>query len=121
MNALVHHAGRRGEIVLEDRAVPQPREGEVLLRVRACAVCRTDLHVVDEDLPPHAATVVPGHQIVGEVVGTGERVGVCWLASVDGTCRFCRSGAENLCDSPVFTGYDRDGGFAEYAVARAAF
>ena len=121
MKALVHHAGRRGELTLEERPPPQPAQGDVLLRVRACGVCRTDLHIVDEELPAKHEAIVPGHQIVGEVVDTGERVGVCWLGGVDGTCAYCRSGAENLCDAPAFTGYDRDGGYAQYATARADF
>jgi propanol-preferring alcohol dehydrogenase len=120
---------------------PTPAEGEVLLRVRACGVCRTDLHVVEGELEPHRSPVVPGHQIVGEVVDfgegaaavspggdtaaaplqTGERVGVPWLHRTCGVCRFCRSGRENLCLDPQFTGWDVDGGFAEYAVAPADF
>lgn len=121
MKALVHHAGRRGEITLEERAMPQAAGGEVLVRVRACGVCRTDLHIVDEELRPRHDTIVPGHQIVGDRVDTGARVGVCWLGGVDGTCPFCRSGAENLCDAPTFTGYDRDGGYAQYVTVRDDF
>jgi propanol-preferring alcohol dehydrogenase len=121
MKALVHYARRPGEITLEDRAVPKPAQEEVLLRVRACGVCRTDLHIIDEELPAKHDAIVPGHQIVGEVVDSGERVGVCWLGGVDGTCAYCRRGAENLCDAPTFTGYDRDGGYAEYVTARADF
>jgi propanol-preferring alcohol dehydrogenase len=109
-------------------AKPQPGAGQVLLRVRACGVCRTDLHVVEGELPPLRQLVVPGHQIVGEIVegATGEhpagsRVGVSWIGGVDGTCPYCLRGAENLCDAPVFTGYAVDGGYAEYAVARADF
>jgi propanol-preferring alcohol dehydrogenase len=79
------------------------------------------LHIVDEELRPHADAIVPGHQIVAEVAQTGERVGVCWLGGVDGTCTYCRSDMENLCDAPTFTGYDVDGGFAQFAVARADF
>lgn len=119
--ALVHRAGEPGRLTREDRPVPEPGPGEVLLRVLACGVCRTDLHVVDEELPPHCDSIVPGHQIVGRIEGTGRRVGVSWMASVDGTCAYCRDGRENLCDAPKFTGYDRDGGYAEYAVARADF
>jgi propanol-preferring alcohol dehydrogenase len=107
---------------------PQPAAGQVLLRVRACGVCRTDLHVVEGELPQLREAVVPGHQIVGDVVEgataehpVGSRVGVSWIGGVDGTCPYCRRGAENLCDSPVFTGYAVDGGYAEYAVARADF
>ncbi len=101
--------------------MPSARPGELILRVRACGVCRTDLHIVDEELPPKHDSIVPGHQIVGEVAGQERRVGVSWLGGVDGTCPFCRSGAENLCDAPTFTGYDRDGGYAEYAVVREDF
>ena len=121
MRALVHRAGYPGDLRLEERAVPTPRAGELLLRVRACGVCRTDLHIVDEELPARSAAIVPGHQIVGEVAETGVRVGVSWLGGTDGTCAYCRSGRENLCDAPLFTGYDADGGYAEYAVARADF
>jgi len=106
---------------MEERAAPAARPAELLLRVRACGVCRTDLHIVDEELRPKHDAIVPGHQIVGEVVGESRRVGVSWLGGVDGTCPFCRSGAENLCDAPRFTGYDRDGGYAEYAVVREDF
>src|SRR5580658_7073629 len=95
---------------------PEPRPGYVLLRVRACGVCRTDLHIVEGELPPLRERVIPGHQIVGEVVDTGARVGVSWLGGTDGTCPYCRSGAENLCDAPQFTGYSVDGGYAEYAL-----
>jgi len=110
--------------------VPRPelQAGRVLLRVRACGVCRTDLHIVEGELPPHRESVVPGHQIVGEVAGgatadlpAGARVGVCWMGGTDGTCAYCRRGLENLCDAPTFTGYDVDGGYAEYALARADF
>jgi propanol-preferring alcohol dehydrogenase len=109
---------------------PKPRlkPGEVLLRVRACGVCRTDLHVVEGELAPKRSPLIPGHQIVGEVVegATGElpvgaRVGVSWIGGVDGTCPYCRREMENLCDAPVFTGYTVDGGYAEYVAARADF
>lgn len=106
---------------LVERPTPEPGRGEVLLKVRACGVCRTDLHIIDGELPPLREAVVPGHQIVGEVVGDGRRVGVSWLGGTDGSCPYCRRGLENLCDSPVFTGYTVDGGYAEYAVARADF
>jgi alcohol dehydrogenase, propanol-preferring len=96
---------------------PEPSAGEVLVRVLACAVCRTDLHIVDGELPRPKLPLVLGHQIVGEVVGDGRRLGIPWLAWTDGECRYCRSGRENLCDRIEFTGYDRDGGYAEYAVA----
>jgi alcohol dehydrogenase, propanol-preferring len=110
--------------------VSQPKPGpvQVLLKVRACGVCRTDLHIVDAELPPLRNPLIPGHQIVGDVVDgatsdlpLGSRVGVSWVGGVDGTCPYCRRGAENLCDSPTFTGYTVDGGYAEYAVARADF
>jgi alcohol dehydrogenase, propanol-preferring len=107
---------------------PQPGPGQVLLRVRACGVCRTDLHIVEGELPPKQPGMIPGHQIVGEVVGgatkqfpAGARVGVCWLGGIDGTCPYCKRGEENLCDSPTFTGYSVPGGYAEYAVARSDF
>ena len=112
---------------LADLPVPEPGEGEVLIRVDACAVCRTDLHVVDGELPDPALPLVPGHQIVGTAVGggsrfaDGERVGVPWLGGTCGHCRFCLSGRENLCDAPTFTGYDRDGGYAEFATAAEAY
>ena len=100
---------------------PEAGAGEVLLRVRACGVCRTDLHIVEGELPPRRESVIPGHQIVGEIVGTGARVGVSWIGGTDGTCPYCVRGLENLCDAPVFTGYTVNGGYAEYAVARADF
>ncbi len=117
-------------------ATPEPKPGEVLLRVRVCGVCRTDLHIVEGDLPPLRAGVIPGHQIVGEVVAVGSRtatsensnhptvgarVGVCWMGGTDGACRYCRLGLENLCDSPTFTGYTVNGGYAEYAAVRSDF
>ncbi|HZY64816.1 MAG TPA: zinc-dependent alcohol dehydrogenase family protein [Rubrobacteraceae bacterium] len=110
--------------------VPEPGPGQVLLRVLACGVCRTDLHIVDGELPAHKQPLIPGHQIVGVVEGTGElvdrfaggdRVGVPWLGRTDDTCRYCKSGRENLCDNAGFTGYDMDGGYAEYAVADHRF
>lgn len=115
---------------LRDLPVPHPDEGEILLRVSACGVCRTDLHVVEGELPPKKADLIPGHQIVGviERLGSnakrytvGTRVGVPWLHRTDGKCPYCRSGRENLCDSPEFTGYTVDGGFSEYAVAPEDF
>jgi propanol-preferring alcohol dehydrogenase len=117
-------------LAARDRPVPPPGPGDVLVRVLACGVCRTDLHVADGDLPPLGRPVVPGHEIVGEVVRCGERVaglaagdrvGVPWLASTCGACNRCRSGRENLCASARFTGYHRDGGFAEYALADARY
>jgi propanol-preferring alcohol dehydrogenase len=115
---------------LEIREVPQPQltPGYLLIRVRSCGVCRTDLHIVEGELPPRGDQIIPGHQIVGEIAdgGTkelpaGTRVGVSWMGGVDGTCWYCRHGLENLCDSPVFTGYSVNGGYAEYALARADF
>ena len=105
----------------EERDVPVPGVGQVLIRIHACGVCRTDLHVVDGDLPQARYPVVPGHEIVGEVVAlgrdavglaTGERVGVPWLGRTCGHCRYCRAGAENLCDNPLFTGCGIDGELA---------
>ena len=96
-------------------AEPTPRAGELLVRISACGVCRTDLHIVDGELARPKLPLVVGHQIVGEVVGDGRRVGVPWLGWTDGECRYCRHGLENLCDRAEFTGYDRDGGYAEYA------
>src|ERR671913_157158 len=104
-----------------DVPVPEPGPGELLLRVHACGVCRTDLHVLDGEVRAGKLPVVPGHQIVGTVEGTARRVGVPWLGWTCGRCRYCRSGRENLCDRALFTGADRDGGFAEYAVADARF
>jgi alcohol dehydrogenase, propanol-preferring len=101
---------------LRDLPVPEPGPGQVRLRVRACGVCRTDLHVVDGELPHPKLPLVPGHQIVGEA-DDGRTLGVPWLGWTDGTCRYCTSGRENLCDGARFTGYDLDGGYAEYAVA----
>ena len=113
---------------LEEVAMPQPGAGEVLLRVRACGVCRTDLHIVEGELAPRRASIIPGHQIVGDVVAPapvglaeGARVGVGWLGGTDGACWYCGHGMENLCDAPTFTGYDVNGGYAEYAAARADF
>ena len=100
-----------------DISDPQPAPGQVLLRVAACGVCRTDVHVVDGDLVAGHFPLVLGHQIVGERLDTGERVGVPWLGWTDGTCAYCRAGEENLCDAARFTGLDIDGGFAEFAVA----
>jgi propanol-preferring alcohol dehydrogenase len=108
----------------------QPDSREVLVRVRYCGVCRTDLHVVEGELPPKKSPVIPGHQIVGIIEKTGSnaarfpvgsRVGIAWLHKTDGTCPYCRMGAENLCDHPEFTGYTVDGGYAEYVVAPEQF
>ena len=116
---------------IEDRPVPEPSAGEVLLRVEACGVCRTDLHITMGELKPLRDEVTPGHQIVARVarlgegdtagLAVGQRVGVSWMGGVDGTCLLCRKGRENLCDHPVFTGYTVNGGYAEYTVARADF
>jgi propanol-preferring alcohol dehydrogenase len=102
-------------------AEPQPGDGELLLRVRACAVCRTDLHIVDGELTQPKLPLVLGHMIVADVVDDKRRVGVPWLGWTDGTCRYCLADLENLCDRAQFTGYDRDGGFAEFAVADERF
>ncbi len=115
---------------LAELPVPRPGRGQVLLKVRACGVCHTDLHIVDGELSEPKLPLVLGHQIVGEVAACGpgaerfrigERVGVPWLGATDGTCAACRRGEENLCDHPVFTGYTVDGGFAEYTVADERF
>ena len=115
---------------LEDLPMPLPDRREVLLRVEACGVCRTDLHITNGELPPLRPTVIPGHQIVGHVekcgedvhdVSVGERVGVSWLGGTDGTCPLCHKGMENLCDQPTFTGYTVNGGYAEYTVAARIF
>jgi len=129
MKAMVLGApGRRLE--LEARADPTPSAGEIVVRVEACAVCRTDLHVVDGELPGPRLPLVPGHEIVGivTVVGAGvdsiqpgQRVGIPWLGHTCGCCTYCRSGDENLCDQPLFTGYTRDGGFATHVAADARF
>ena len=104
-----------------DLPIPEPGPGEVLIRVSACAVCRTDLHIFDGELPDPKLPLVLGHQIVGRVEESGERVGVPWLGWADGECRYCRSGRENLCDAAQFTGFHRDGGYAEYVVADKRF
>ena len=101
--------------------MPEARDGELLIRVECCAVCRTDLHVVDGDLHHPKLPLVPGHQIVGIEVGTGRRVGVPWLGWTCGTCSYCTSDQENLCENAEFTGYTRDGGYAEYVVADRRF
>jgi propanol-preferring alcohol dehydrogenase len=110
----------------QEAPVPSPGPGQVLIRVHACGVCRTDLHILDGELAEPKLPLILGHQIAGRVVQTGkeverfaagDRIGVPWLGYTDGTCRYCRSGQENLCDRPLFTGYTLDGGFAEYALA----
>jgi len=113
-----------------EKPVPAPAPGELLVQVLACAVCRTDLHVSEGDLPVHRENVTPGHMVVGIVAGLGEgvtdhavgdRVGVAWLRYTDGTCAYCRRGDENLCPSSLYTGWDSDGGYAEYTTVPAAF
>jgi propanol-preferring alcohol dehydrogenase len=110
---------------IRDLPSPIPAPGQVLLRVLACGVCRTDLHIVEGDLKPLRERLIPGHQIVGEAVAgdlpKGARLGITWMGGIDGTCEFCRRGEENLCDAPDFTGYTVDGGYAEFAVARSDF
>ena len=119
-----------GPLRLVEVPTPEPGTGEVLVRVRACGVCRTDLHVVEGDLPPHRSPVVPGHEVVGEVAvvgdgvrrfAVGDRIGIAWLRGTCGTCRWCRSGRENLCPDSEYTGWDADGGYAQYAVVPEAF
>jgi alcohol dehydrogenase, propanol-preferring len=120
----------KSPLMMQERPLPTPAPGGVLVEVKACGVCRTDLHVVDGELEHPKLPIVPGHEIVGRVAAigqgvsgfaVGERVGVPWLGATCGVCRYCRDGAENLCDAPVFTGYTRDGGYATHAVADARF
>ena len=117
-------------LALRERPDPVPGAGEVRVKVSACGVCRTDLHVLDGELPGIAYPIVPGHEIVGRVdaigsgvttLGIGARVGIPWLGHTCGVCRFCRDGMENLCDRPLFTGYTRDGGFATHVIADARY
>ena len=129
----VERPGRVAEsspLRLVERAVPSMRDDEVLVQVEACGVCRTDLHLAEGDLPPRRPGVVPGHQVVGTVVEVGgattrfdpgDRVGIAWLRRTCGECRWCRGGQENLCPASEYTGWDADGGFAEYAAAPAAW
>jgi propanol-preferring alcohol dehydrogenase len=130
--AVLHHPAPIASrpLAMEDVPAPEPGRGEVLLKVEACGVCRTDLHITAGELTPLREAVIPGHQIVGRVeklgpdvsgLRAGERFGVSWLGGTDGTCALCRKGRENLCDHPTFTGYSVNGGYAEYAVARADF
>jgi propanol-preferring alcohol dehydrogenase len=125
MRAMVF-TGKGPELELQEVACPVPGPGQVLIRVEACGVCRTDLHVVDGDLKDPKLPLIPGHEIVGraEILGegcaglrAGQRVGVPWLGHTCGTCEYCREGRENLCDAPGFTGYTLNGGYAEYCVA----
>jgi propanol-preferring alcohol dehydrogenase len=129
---VVHEPGpvAGGPLRAVDRETPQPGPGQVRIAVRCCGVCRTDLHLAEGDLPPHRPDTVPGHEIVGlvEALGpdchrfrVGDRVGAAWLAGTDGTCRFCRRGAENLCEHPRFTGWDLDGGYADACLIDEAF
>jgi propanol-preferring alcohol dehydrogenase len=119
-----------GPLLLTERPVPEPGPGELLIRVICCGVCRTDLHLAEGDLDPKAPDVTPGHEVVGEVLSTGpgtvrfnngDRVGVAWLAGTDGRCRYCRRGNENLCPRSIYTGWDIQGGYAEYLVAADAY
>lgn len=142
MNACLLHSPapvERNPLEFADAPDPRPGAGEVLVRVKMCGVCRTDLHVVEGELPQKKSPVIPGHQIVGVVEALGEsaprsksgegvrqhklgdRVGIPWLHSTDQTCEFCRAGMENICDHPTFTGYTVDGGYAELAVAPEDF
>jgi alcohol dehydrogenase, propanol-preferring len=116
MRAMRLHAPGR-ELQEDLVAIPRPGPGQVLVRVHACGVCRTDLHIVDGELPQCRTPIIPGHEIVGTVVDTGARVGIPWLGWTCGTCEFCRSGRENLCERARFTGCHLDGGYAEYALA----
>jgi len=124
----LHAPGER--LRFETVADPVPLAGEVVVRVLACGVCRTDLHIVDGELPPHRSPIIPGHEVVGRIVAlgsgvedlaVGQRVGIPWLGHACGRCPYCAEHRENLCDTPSFTGYDRDGGYAEFAAAEAAF
>jgi propanol-preferring alcohol dehydrogenase len=121
---------RPGELRRIERDVPEPGPGQVLVRISCCGVCRTDLHLLDGDLPPRHPEVTPGHEVVGRVeargpaaerFAVGTRVGVAWLGGTDGSCRFCRRGAENLCLAPTFTGWDRNGGYADFCLAEEAY
>jgi len=120
----------RTPLTMRERPLPRPAAGEIVVEIEACGVCRTDLHVVDGELPHPKLPIVPGHEIVGRVAALGpgvegfslgERVGVPWLGATCGVCPYCRSGRENLCDNPLFTGYTRDGGYATHTVADARF
>src|SRR5271154_4314512 len=128
MRAMVLHRAHE-RLMMEEWPDPAPGPGQIRIRIEACGVCRTDLHVVDGELPDPKLPIVPGHEIVGRVEAVGEgvdfklgaRVGVAWLGHTDGTCSYCRSGRENLCGHPLFTGYTRDGGYATHTIAEAAF
>ncbi len=124
---VLRRAGER--LAMEERPDPEPGPGQIRVRIEACGVCRTDLHVVDGELPDIKLPIVPGHEIVGRIEAAGEgvtlplgaRVGVAWLGRACGHCPYCVSAHENLCDTPLFTGYTRDGGFATHTIADAAF
>src|SRR5438128_4477761 len=129
MRAMVLEAPRT-PLVMRERPVPSPAPGEILIEIAACGVCRTDLHVIDGELPNPKLPVVPGHEIVGRVAAMGkgvagfaisQRIGVPWLGYTCGVCPYCRDGRENLCDRPLFTGYTRDGGYASHTVADARY
>jgi len=129
MHAMVLHSARTA-LEFTQLDDPRPGEGQVAVKVHACGVCRTDLHVVDGELPYARSPVIPGHEIVGTVAGVGDgvtalavgdRIGIPWLGWTCGTCRYCRAGQENLCDAPEFTGCTIDGGYAEYAVADSRY
>ncbi|WP_439409299.1 zinc-dependent alcohol dehydrogenase family protein [Bradyrhizobium sp. DASA03076] len=129
MRAMVLPAPR-ARLRMEERPDPVPGNGQIRVKISACGVCRTDLHVVDAELPGIRYPIVPGHEIIGRVdlVGPnvtthapGDRVGIPWLGSTCGICRFCRDGMENLCDTPLFTGYTRDGGYATHTIADARY
>jgi alcohol dehydrogenase, propanol-preferring len=129
MQAMAADSQQR-RLVPVERALPAIGNGDVLVQVLACGVCRTDLHIIDGELPARRTAVVPGHEVVGRIVakGTdadrfaiGERIGIPWLGGTCGHCSYCRTVRENLCDQPLFTGYDRDGGFAQYAAANERY
>ena len=132
MKAMVLHKTARvadRPLLLEDLDIPIPKENEVLVKVDKCGVCRTDLHVVEGDIPPLTSSIIPGHEIVGEVtrvgdnvstISKGDRVGIPWLHRTCGRCEFCLSSRENLCDNKVYTGYTVDGGYSQYAVGEEA-
>ena len=126
--AVLREPGPKALLVIEEVPIPVPGEGEALLKVLACGVCRTDLHIAAGELPQKQKALIPGHQIVAQVIESpssqfppGTRVGVSWVGGTDGTCKYCEAGRENLCDYPAYTGYSRNGGFAEYTTARADF
>ena len=129
---VVHQPGpmATGPLQLTERPVPEPGPGQLLLKIRCCGVCRTDLHLAEGDLPPKHPDTTPGHEVVAEVVAAGpgtrrfsvgDRVGAAWLGGTDGSCRFCRRGQENLCPASVYTGWDFHGGYAEYMLVADAF